>query len=552
MAWTLYRHILWELIKVLVVTVVVLVALMSFAAAVRPISDGLLSPTALGRFVLYTAPTMLGFALPFAGAFASTLVFSRMANDNEVLACCAGGLSYGRILAPVLALGLALTLTLLMLSNTVVPGFYRAATSIIKADLISVLVAQLNQNKPFEGMDGRVIYADEARVYDPKDWPSLADTATAAEIERIVELRGVTVGQLGADGLPMRDDTAQRAEAWVYRWPGQPGSNLLLRLERAVSFDPAERFYARAEGFELGPVPLPDPLNDDIKFFSAAQLEALQEQPERYDQVRRAMDGLTNALATERLFQAIADRLDGATFDAPIPGERYVLRAPRAPRRGEALRFVGHTTNPVIVEQYAAFDDRPQRTFFAELVLITVKPSELTGQLVIDMELRDVRVEPGDTRQAVIERRDLSWPEPIFAAESSVPSYGELSALARSQDYADSEPVQAAREAVSDQFLRLDRRIRAQRHLRAASATGCTLLLLLGAVLSIKLRSQLPLVVFFLTFVLAILSIILVNTGENFTSDKDSPLAVGMGVLWSGNVGLAVVLGWMYCRVARN
>ncbi|MEM1097843.1 MAG: LptF/LptG family permease [Planctomycetota bacterium] len=552
MAWTLYRHILGELLKVLLLTVVVLVALMSFAAAVRPISDGLLSPTALGKFVLYTAPTMLGFALPFAGAFASTLVFSRMANDNEVLACCAGGLSYGRVLAPVLGLGLALTLTLLTLSNTVVPGFYKSATSIVEADAITVVVSQLSQGKPSGQWDGRVIYADEARAYEPDEVETLANAQTQAEIERVIELRGVAVAELGGDGMPEVEHTSRRAEIWVYRWPGQPGSNLLLRMGQTVTYDPKEGIYANVEGFEYGPFPIPNPFNDDIKFFSAAQLEQLQDEPERYDQVRRSMDALTNALATERLFQAIVDRPEGSTFEGPIPGERYVLRAPRPPVRGEALRFNAPTGNPIIVEQYNAFDDRPQRRFLARRAFVRVQPSEVTGRLVIDVELREVRVEPGDTRQAVIERRDLTWPEPIFAAETDVPGYDELSALATSPVYASSLPVQQARNALSSEFIELDRRIRAQRHLRAASATGCTLLLLLGGVLSIHLRSQFPLVVFFLVFVMAILSIILVNTGENLTSDVRSPLAVGMGVLWSGNVALAIVLGWMYCRVARH
>ncbi|MEM7577938.1 MAG: LptF/LptG family permease [Planctomycetota bacterium] len=552
MAWTLYRQILGELLKVLLLTVVVLVALMSFAAAVRPISDGLLSPTALGKFVLFTAPTMLGFALPFAGAFASTLVFSRMANDNEVLACCAGGLSYGRILTPVLGLGLALTMTLVTLSNTVVPGFYKSATSIVEADFITVVVSQLSQGKPSGELDGRVIYADQARAYEPDEVEALANAQTQAEVERVIELRGVSLAELGDDGLPRADHTSRRAEIWVYRWPGQPGSNLLLRLDEAVSYDPADRIYSRVDGMELGPFAIPNPFNDDIKFFSAVQLEQLQDEPERYDQVRRTMDALTNALATERLFQAIVDRPGGSTFEGPIPGERYVLRAPRAPRRGAALQFSAPAGNPIVVEQYNAFDEAPQRTFSARRALIRVQPSEVTGQLVIDLELREVQVQPGDTRQAVIERRDLVWPEPIFAAESDVPGYDELSALAMSPVYASSVQVQDARNALSIEFIELDRRIRAQRHLRAASATGCTLLLLLGAVLSIQLRSQLPLVVFFLVFVMAILSIILVNTGENLTADTQSPLAVGMGVLWSGNVALAVVLGWMYCRVARH
>ena len=70
MPWTLYRHILKELLKVMVPTTVVLVLVISFAAAIKPLADGLLEPRALVRFVLFLTPTMLQFALPFAAAFA--------------------------------------------------------------------------------------------------------------------------------------------------------------------------------------------------------------------------------------------------------------------------------------------------------------------------------------------------------------------------------------------------------------------------------------------------------------------------------------------------
>jgi len=97
----------------------------------------------------------------------TTLTFGRMAADNEVTACSASGMSYARILAPIAALGLVLTMGLFYLSNFVVPGFYRAAAQTLENDLMSVLVTQLNQNRPFTEIPGIVIYADSARQYDP-------------------------------------------------------------------------------------------------------------------------------------------------------------------------------------------------------------------------------------------------------------------------------------------------------------------------------------------------------------------------------------------------
>ena len=138
MPWTLYRYILKDLLKLLVISSLVLVLVISVAAAIKPLSGGLLGPGTMVKYVLYLAPTMLGFILPFSGAFASTLVFSRMANDNELLVCRAGGISYGMILLPVVFLGLVLTLTLFFLSNWVVPSFYRSAAFMLEKDIMSL------------------------------------------------------------------------------------------------------------------------------------------------------------------------------------------------------------------------------------------------------------------------------------------------------------------------------------------------------------------------------------------------------------------------------
>ena len=94
MPWTLYWYILRDLLKLLALATAVLVLVISAAVAIKPLSDGLLGPVALVKFILYTMPTTLQFALPFGAAFASTIVFNRMAADNEIVACSASGMSY--------------------------------------------------------------------------------------------------------------------------------------------------------------------------------------------------------------------------------------------------------------------------------------------------------------------------------------------------------------------------------------------------------------------------------------------------------------------------
>ena len=101
----------------------------------------------------------------------------------------------------------------------------------------------------------------------------------------------------------------------------------------------------------------------------------------------------------------------------------------------------------------------------------------------------------------------------------------------------------------------LKRNIIGKRHERAASAVSCSLLLLLGAVLSIRLRDRSPLVVYFWSFLTAIAVVVIVNIGQRTAGDASGSLAAGLVVLWSGNAALVVGLGllvtipWTVCTV---
>ena len=56
---TLYWYILRDLLKLLITSTLVLVIVMSFGFAIKPISDGLLGPWQLVKVIGYTMPGML-------------------------------------------------------------------------------------------------------------------------------------------------------------------------------------------------------------------------------------------------------------------------------------------------------------------------------------------------------------------------------------------------------------------------------------------------------------------------------------------------------------
>ena len=79
-----------ELLRLVIVSASVLVTIVSFATAVKPLADGTLTAGQAMSFMALAAPPMLQYALPFAAGFAATLAYHRFASDNEANAAYAG------------------------------------------------------------------------------------------------------------------------------------------------------------------------------------------------------------------------------------------------------------------------------------------------------------------------------------------------------------------------------------------------------------------------------------------------------------------------------
>ncbi|MEM6855008.1 MAG: LptF/LptG family permease [Planctomycetota bacterium] len=553
MPWTLYKYILFELLKLLALTTAVLVVVMSFGAAVQPMSDGQLSAGLLVKFVVLIAPTVLGLALPFAGAFATTLVFIRMATDNEVLACSASGISYLRILAPVLALGLVLTGGMLYLANYVVPSFHRMAERTVQSNVISVLVSQLNQQQAFEfpGEDV-VVYADSALEFDPVPTPD-----SVLPMTQLVELKGVVVGEADERGKVVQDTTAKNAVLQIYGNGDTEDSWGVFQLTDVARYAPTTGVLMRLAYTEIGPLKLESPFSDDPEYLSASDLQKYEREPERFSKIRDNIQALASAMATESLRQAFVVVKDRAVLHGALDGDRYVLSVPQVEEDEDRLRLSSQVDRPIRVEFFTngQTSGRPARTYETDTAYVRVKTNVLTLEPSIDIELLDVTVSGMGSAPAVGNRsvifRQLTWPE-FLPADLKERRAVELLAEAGGEEYHASAAVGQAVNVLERGLFMLKRDIIGQRHERAASAVSCSLLLLLGAVLSIRLRDRSPLVVYFWSFLLAVITLIVISSGLNLADDTPASVVVGMSVAWSGNALLLVVLLYSYRKLSRN
>ncbi|MEX2219405.1 MAG: LptF/LptG family permease, partial [Phycisphaerales bacterium] len=160
---TIWRHILAEMWRLLLLTAAVLVAVTAFAVTVRYTAEGKLGPLETLRFMGLAAVPMLQYVLPFAAGFGATLAYHRMTQENELTAAKASGVSHRALLAPALLTGVALAAVLWGLNGWIIPRFLRSMEQMIALDAARLVAKSIESGRPLE-FGGRIVYAD--RVYN--------------------------------------------------------------------------------------------------------------------------------------------------------------------------------------------------------------------------------------------------------------------------------------------------------------------------------------------------------------------------------------------------
>ncbi|MDP6152033.1 MAG: LptF/LptG family permease [Phycisphaeraceae bacterium] len=558
----LYSYILKDVLKLMALSLAVLLVVVSVGASIKPLIDGLLSPLALFKFILLTMPTMLQFALPYSAAFASTLVYSRMTADNEIVACAAGGISYLSLLMPLLMLGLVLAIGLFFLSNWMIPLVYKSASQMIERDAVKVLVQQLEQGRSFRHRD-IVIYADQA--WEGKPTPQMIDRMGEDRApDRVIIMQGVAVSK--TDRKTSRQSSeffAKRAEAFLYKLRDE--SWVTLNLMGVISIDPDANIHLSVDDTSLQ-FPLPRPIQGDTRFLTFDELRLLSQEVDLYDKVHRRKTELAEAIAAESMLRIIETELQtretGAAGRAKLvdtsSATHYEITSPQFTRQDKRINLAGTDDRPVQVQ--FSRDGLIRGFYQARAGVIKVDSTPLHPEPRAMVELVEVRAYSAESADSPIlaEKKATTLPPLRFPQrKSSYETFAnrtspELLELARDEKYGQTPDVRKAYNALAGRMRKLIRSILGRIHGRAASAFSCLLVLVLGAVLSMKMRGAMPLTVYFLAFMLCTLSVALVHSGHSVLYRLDSRIGAGVLVVWSSNITLLTILGVTYWRLCRN
>src|SRR3954463_9757402 len=114
MSRTLFFYIFKDLFRIFMLPSGALAGIMSFGGLLRPLTEHGLDASQAGQMLTYFTPAMMTYSLPIAALFATTVVYGRLAADNEVTACRAAGISYMAVALPAVVLGFLVALVSLL------------------------------------------------------------------------------------------------------------------------------------------------------------------------------------------------------------------------------------------------------------------------------------------------------------------------------------------------------------------------------------------------------------------------------------------------------
>jgi lipopolysaccharide export LptBFGC system permease protein LptF len=301
----LWLYLMKDLWKLVGLTTGVLVTVIAFAAAVKPLADGKLGPEDTLKFMFLAMIPMLQYALPFAACFGATLAYHRLTTDNEMTAVHAAGISHRSMLVPAAFSGLLLAGILLTLSNAIIPQFLRGMSALVAQDAAKWIVNTVQRGEALN-VDGTYIYADVVKQLGPDPASGSYDRLWLGGL--LVVRVDQKTGAIDSQGL------ARNAGVWLRRTnvtrPGlaadKPMTQVIIRPTDMVASGPG----FRAAGDEMvKPLLVPNAFSDNVKFLSFSELHALRNEPERIDRIDKDKRALSMLVDQRRTVDAIDQAL---------------------------------------------------------------------------------------------------------------------------------------------------------------------------------------------------------------------------------------------------
>lgn len=573
---TLWLHVAGDVWKLVLLTTVVLATVIAFALMIKPLADGKLGPQTAVKFMFIAFVPALQYVLPFAACFGSTLAYHRLASDNELAACHAGGISHRSLLVPALASGVLLAGGLLLLSSFAIPRYFRSMAELISADATQIFIKAIEKGEAISPQDDRslLLFADKVVAQGP-------DPDSGA-YERLY-LQGLLVVRRDENWNVKAQGSAREAAVWLRRASdentGKPVTQVILKPKEFVGSLPGSRTAGQDAVTVLT---FANAFSTNVKFFNALELLDLRGKPHLLESVDKPRRALAVRLSELEMIDAVREALretGKAEFVDPF-GARVVLKAAylRATandgrRNARVWRIEPPAKGAPVVVERTLNDGKIQRQSAASAYLRLpntvdpARPATTSTIQLLDVAAENLPTGPEIGDDSPVDAPDLDAPlraeakeRPVadirYSVDTLTPllsrSGDELIELARKRvaaRKADGDvldpPAQSLRREIDDVL----REILSKEHERYAGAAACLVMIVLGSLMAMRLRDALPLSVYLWAFFPALGTMVTISGGQQLTHGQG---VIGLPVLWAGVGGLAVFGAVEFMKLRRH
>lgn len=144
------RYVMGQVAKAFFLAVTTLTSVFVLVIVVAKAAEAGLGPREIVALLPFAVPSTLPYTAPVALLFAVTVVYGRIASDQEILAAKAAGLSVLTVLTPTLIFGAVLSLGLLSISNEAIPRANHHAKAALLRNIEDMLYRVLAKERSFD------------------------------------------------------------------------------------------------------------------------------------------------------------------------------------------------------------------------------------------------------------------------------------------------------------------------------------------------------------------------------------------------------------------
>jgi hypothetical protein len=352
---------------------------------------------------------------------------------------------------------------------------------------------------------------------------------------------------------------ATKAIVYIHQDPHDASATMRIQLVDGVAFP---RRFAGAKSQEGGidaaefiPDPIASPLLQKPKYMDIFQLKALDQDPYQGRQVQQVVADFVKDDQSSQYLQQLSAMLN-------TPAGKIILQS------GSDTYTITRSTVPSTTKENAltlatTADSAPLHfsqssggqihlNADARAIRMTADADTEHDLLYISMDLIDALVDAGDvpSPQAHLSRH--------FAV-SMPPDIAEIKTRTADSYIHGNLRSNADRNRLAFALEDLVNHIRSEMHARAAFVISCLLLVLIGAALGMMFKSGNFLTAFAVSVIPAMLSIVLIVTGQHAAEStpfligpNNNPLMTGLTMIWFGNVVIAATAIALLWRLQRQ